>query len=293
MIEPVNVERVGSLDRFEADAGPWLLAHEAEHALLLGLVAGVRAGSWDAGEAWLLRLRRGDHTVGAALRTPPHRLVLGLLAEDAVDALARHLAGRPEGADLPGVTGPRAATEAFAARWGELRGVPWREAVALRLHRCDAVRPGPAVDGRMRPATEADLPLLTDFVAGFQRDTGVPAAADPETTARRYLRGADRGLMAWEVEGEVRAIAGWSGPTPHGVRVSLVYTPPEARRRGYAGALVRALTRRLLDRGRSFVTLYTDAANATANHVYREVGFVPLLEAVEVAFGSGATEQAR
>lgn len=283
----VTVERFAAPEPFEAAMGPWLLPREAEHALLLGLLAGMRAGSWDPGEAWLLGVRRGGRPVGAAVRTPPHRLVLGLVdGDDAVDALARHLARRPEGVELPGVTGPSREAEAFARRWRALLGVPWHRTTRLRLHRCDAVRPGPRVPGHLRPAHPDDLPLLTDFVAGFQRDTGVPTAGDPEATARRYLEGADRGLTAWERGGRVRAIAGWSGPTPNGVRISLVYTPPGERRRGYAGALVRALTRRLLDRGHSFVTLYTDADNATANHVYREAGFEALLEALEVGFGA-------
>ena len=57
---------------------------------------------------------------------------------------------------------------------------------------------------------------------------------------------------------------GWIGP---------VYTPPERRRRGYAGAGVAAASRRLLDAGASRCMLFTDLDNPTSNKIYHEVGY--------------------
>jgi predicted GNAT family acetyltransferase len=69
------------------------------------------------------------------------------------------------------------------------------------------------------------------------------------------------------------ALAG--DPTLVGARrISLVYTPPDCRRRGYAGAAVRALTALELGGGaQPYVGIVTDAANPTSNRVYESVGY--------------------
>ena len=52
-----------------------------------------------------------------------------------------------------------------------------------------------------------------------------------------------------------------------------MYTPPEHRRHGYAAAVTAAVTQQMLERGYAFVCLYTNASNATANHVYESIGY--------------------
>jgi predicted GNAT family acetyltransferase len=62
-------------------------------------------------------------------------------------------------------------------------------------------------------------------------------------------------------------------PTPSGIRVGPVYTPPDRRRRGYGAAVTAELTRRELAVGRRYCFLYTDEANPTSNSVYRRIGY--------------------
>ena len=57
--------------------------------------------------------------------------------------------------------------------------------------------------------------------------------------------------------------------------MSLVYTPPEFRRRGYATACVGELSRMLLESGWEFCALFADLANGTANRVYQRIGYRP------------------
>ncbi|MCI0711936.1 MAG: GNAT family N-acetyltransferase, partial [Chloroflexi bacterium] len=102
-------------------------------------------------------------------------------------------------------------------------------------------------------------------------------------TAERLAASVERitnqqSLMMWEVDGEVLSMAGYSGPTPNGIRVNAVYTPPEHRRKGYASAVVAALSQHLLDSGRKFCFLYTDLNNLTSNHIYQEIGYKPVVD---------------
>ena len=90
-------------------------------------------------------------------------------------------------------------------------------------------------------------------------------------------------------EGEVVSICGYGSPTPNGVRIGPVYTPPELRGHGYATALTAELSQRLLDGrlyegGRRFCFLYTDLANPTSNAIYERIGYRRIAEAAEVVF---------
>jgi predicted GNAT family acetyltransferase len=67
-------------------------------------------------------------------------------------------------------------------------------------------------------------------------------------------------------------------------RVGPVYTPPELRGRGYAGALTAHVSRRILDAGER-ACLYTDLANPTSNKIYAAIGYEPVADFVEYTFG--------
>ena len=89
--------------------------------------------------------------------------------------------------------------------------------------------------------------------------------------------------MIWE-DGERVSLAGWGSPTPNGIRIGPVYTPPEYRRRGYGSASTAAATARNLAAGRRFCFLYTDVANPTSNKIYMDIGYEPVCDSVEFAF---------
>jgi predicted GNAT family acetyltransferase len=75
-------------------------------------------------------------------------------------------------------------------------------------------------------------------------------------------------------DGKPVAMAGTAGQTPNGGRIAWVYTPPEYRGNGYAGAITRFLTHQQLISGKKFCFLYTDMANPTSNSIYQKLGYV-------------------
>src|SRR5581483_201888 len=89
---------------------------------------------------------------------------------------------------------------------------------------------------------------------------------DPELVRRRSFG-------VWEVDGEVVSMCGYGGPTPNGIRIGPVYTPPEHRGHGYASALTAEVSQHQLDAGRTFCFLYTDATNPTSNAIYERIGY--------------------
>ena len=81
----------------------------------------------------------------------------------------------------------------------------------------------------------------------------------------------------WD-NGQPVAMAAKVRPTRNGMTISLVYTPPEQRRHGYATACVAALSQQLLDEGWQFCTLFTDLANPTSNSIYQKIGYQPVAD---------------
>jgi uncharacterized protein len=90
--------------------------------------------------------------------------------------------------------------------------------------------------------------------------------------------------VLWEHDGAAVAMAGFQGKTPSGVRISWVYTPPQLRGRGYASALVAALSQQLLASGNRWCFLYTDLANPTSNGIYQRLGYQPVCDAAHYTF---------
>jgi hypothetical protein len=83
-------------------------------------------------------------------------------------------------------------------------------------------------------------------------------------------------------------MAGFRGATPNGIRINLVYTPPEYRRKGYATSCVAALSQTLLAEKRKNCFLFTDLSNPTSNHIYQTIGYQPVCDLNDYWFQGSA-----
>lgn len=195
---------------------------------------------------------------GTLFLTPTVPALLRLLRQSIADA------GR-EATDI-------IAERVTAAHYAQLTNMPFRLQVGLRLYRLDAVAELPPVPGTMRPATDADFDLLCAWQRAFFVDANVHGGTEEVTdlVRRRVQTG---GGWIREVDGTPVAHAGHRQTPVRSARIAPVYTPPEHRGRGYASALVAALSRHLLAQGHAPIYLFADTGNPTANGVYLRVGF--------------------
>ena len=209
--------------------------------------------------------------VAAALQTPPFRLVLSEMDDvAATEALATDTLER----DLPGVLGPVGVVEAFVAA-RTAAGAPAAEHTETeQVYRLTAVRSPRPVAGTRRAVTADDRELVRAWLEAFMREAfGHADLAEVEAMTDRWLAGRGRTLWLWQDGDETVSLCGIGGPTPNGIRIGPVYTPPRARGRGYASNLVAEVSRAALEAGRRFCFLFTDATNPTSNHIYREIGY--------------------
>jgi predicted GNAT family acetyltransferase len=279
----VSVRALDDPREFLDLAGPLLLADEARNNLPLGICGTILdlPGRYPEKCFWVVL--GGHEPVAAALRTPPYNLVLAAPRDDA--ALEELAAGID--AELPGLVGAHPEVDRFAEAWCRPRGLEHEVLRDQGVYSLDRVQPVPAAPGSWRDATRDDEALLVDWFVAFA--TEVLEEDDPGRDEAKHgvserLGARDGGFAIWEDEGRPVSMSGWGGPTPNGIRIGPVYTPPELRGRGYATSLVAEQSQWLLDSGRAFCFLFTDMANPTSNAIYRRIGYAQVAESAMVAF---------
>jgi hypothetical protein len=103
-------------------------------------------------------------------------------------------------------------------------------------------------------------------------------------SSSRTTKRIDKGqVFLWE-DPEPVSMAAKGRPTEHGITISLVYTPPNFRNRGYATSCVACLCGELLESGFRYCTLYTDLSNPVSNSVYKRIGFTEVCDSVDHTF---------
>lgn len=286
----VELVRYDSGAALLSTAGPYLEDREAEHNLLLGILGTLR----DHPEAYrhspYLATLAQDEALLVAVRTPPFYLVLSettIPEADWAEALAQLvedlIAVDP---DPPGVLGPPSLASAFASRWSGAAGRRARLTMSERIYRLSEVRPPPRVPGAWRRAEGRDRALLGAWARAFQAEALPTDAPHPEfdATVEGWISASGRGAYLWDVEGQPVSLVVTGSATPHGIRIGPVYTPPVARRRGYAAALTAAVSDAQLKAGRRFCFLYTDLSNPTSNRIYQAIGYEAVTDAAQYQF---------
>lgn len=274
----MELQRFSDAGAMLARVGDFLAAHEAANCLQIGVLT-TRSQATSAHPMYGAAVIDGGEIRAVATLTPPYDVIITRDAPaEAVELIARDLAG--ESWDFAGVSGDAATSQHFAQTWLALTGRGFALSARERIYQLVQVVPVVGVAGQMRGITEADRPLLQVWLADFEREAHgmVSDLALMNGRIDRYMAGVTAGMYLWEVAGAAVALAGHSGPTPRGMRVGPVYTPPGERGHGYASALVAALSQMLLDGGRQFCFLYTDLANPTSNHIYQTIGYTAVCD---------------
>jgi predicted GNAT family acetyltransferase len=282
----MEVLRPGDAPSFLRLAGPLLERDEARNQLPLGIAGTLseHPDTYDLVRFWVV-VDQGA-PVAAALRTEPYNLVLAEpSSRSALDALLGAIVVDDPG--LPGIVGNVPHVGTAAATLSAAIGRESEVTLSQGVYGLTAVREVPRVPGTARAASTEDRELLLSWLTAFSYE----ALPHPDDDIARLERTLDTrfssegaGFWLWDHEGEPVSLAGFSGPTPTGIRVGPVYTPPEHRRRGYATTLVAALSRWLLDQGHRACFLFTDLANPTSNRIYTDIGYERVCDALEYRF---------
>lgn len=282
----MKLHKFNDARQFYERVNNYLLQYEAHHNLMYGIInALIRSPELYPHSPYLVAVEddQDETLLTVALRTPPYNLVLARSQNSqALIAIAQDLHLRQH--TLPGVIGPVTEAKAFAEAWQTLTAQPYREGMALRIYQLEAVQPLPKTNGYFRQATHCDRQLLITWYKAFIKEAlNDRFQSNAEHLIDNRLSGSN--LYLWQDNVPV-SLAGYGGETPNGIRINLVYTPPEYRQKGYASSCVAALSQTLLEQGYKYCFLFTDLANPTSNHIYQSIGYQPLCDVNEYWFDS-------
>jgi GNAT superfamily N-acetyltransferase len=259
---------------FEQTVFPFLQQDPVLHTIIMSAVHERANGTARAEDepSYFVSVHDGPEgaVAGAVMRTPGRLVYLGALRPEYAEAVADAYLGVLLG--LAGVAGDRAAAERFAARWCAQRGGAATEARATRLHKLGTLTPLAADRGSPRPMRANEIDLVSTWGKdGFAQELG----SGYREWAEQQLR--QQTMWIWEADGEPVSMVAHHLPVFGVCRVGPVYTPPEHRRQGYAGALTSHVSAEILAQGNQ-ACLYTNLANPTSNKIYREAGYRPVAD---------------
>ncbi len=277
----MQLRRFNNIKEFWHHAQDYLLQHEAEHNLLLGISHTLlHYPERYPDPPYLAIAETKGKIVAAAIRTPPYKLVLSKVKDlNALALIARDLQDDPQ--QLPGVSGLVTEVETFLHAWQTLTGKSYRRVMEMRIHQLTQVEPVATVSGDLRLATQSDRPLLLDWFTKFAAEVGEVVSQDAEQAVNTGLK--RQSIHLWS-DGIPVSWASGSQSLPASARIGPVYTPPEYRGKGYATACVAALSQKLLDQGCHSCFLFTDLANPTSNHIYQKIGYHPICDWHDYSF---------
>jgi uncharacterized protein len=252
---------------------------EAANSLALGISGQlVKHPEWFSSAPVFRTGEENGRLVLATVMTPPNNLTVSsgrwVPSDDGIrqfmEALFR------EGWKLPGVSGPAELAGRFAEEWNELSGTHHRVDERLRIYELKEVVIPSSGRGNLRAAGAGDFEIVAKWWHAARMEMfGKSEASEDRLTAKYRIDDGD--VFLWDDDGPV-SMACRTRPTRRGISVGMVYTPPEARRRGYATACVAELSRTLLRSGWDFCSLFADILNPVSNNIYQKIGYRPIGE---------------
>ena len=297
----ILVHTTGDVEEYAAAAEPFLRADPCGRNVLLTIIGIVRAAPGTYGGApgtyggapsfwWVTN---ADAVIGAASWTPPHNLLVSSMPLAAVPDLAEAAVKRAEAVGLRpnGVVGPALPARAVAAAWTAIthdsierdRTILLDGGAVLARRGAGSTRYPPFCPNRRRPV---DRGVARDV----QRGDRARRPANAHALAEHMVRSEQ--IDVWIADDQIVSMVGHRDAAGV-VRVGPVYTPPEYRNHGYARRLTYEVTAAALQRpGVGHAMLFTDAANPVSNSIYRQAGYAPRGEHVEIDFAKRVVDPA-
>jgi uncharacterized protein len=270
----------------------FLSEREAENSLMLGILGRLRSdsNSYSVDPPFLSTLTENDIVTAVVVRTPPFNLLISETSYiNELDEVIKLIVDQY--AELPGVFGPNEVAGYFAQRWSEIKGIKHELAIRQRVFKCNQIKEDFYAAGGMRKAKLGDKATIVAWIKAFEDELDLPPVHQSvEQLVDRFLRlPEEQGAYLWNDDDGAVSLAVCGNPTPNGLRIGPVYTPPAHRKHGYATALVGQLTGRLLRQHR-YCYLNTDLANPTSNKIYQAIGYEPVCDVDEYRFvGNGGS----
>ncbi|OIK09849.1 GNAT family N-acetyltransferase [Bacillus sp. MUM 13] len=272
---------------FERKIEPILLEKEDIFSLFFGVLQAIKAGNYE--NPFMATIEEDGKILALFQMTPPHPLNLIFVDEIRLEEIIEFFIKNmlEHDIDFRSIISLKPWAYKVAEKWEIKTDMTHRLLMDQGLYRLNKVNETlEHSSGNWRYAEENDSSLIEKWFSLFEIDTGMPISPIEHVKKRVAMFLKEREVFLWEDKGKIVSMMKKSRPTKSGVTVTLVFTPKEERKNGYARALVAAVSRELL-KDFDFCVLYTDLMNPTSNKIYREIGYERIADSVHLGFDKG------
>ncbi|TQR16387.1 GNAT family N-acetyltransferase [Psychrobacillus soli] len=280
----MKFQRYENAKDFARIATPFLEKNEDKFSLFLGVLQAIKDGKYE--NPYIATVEEDGELLALFQMTPPHPLNIIFVdkerMEECINLSIHELI--QQSISINSIISVKEWAYAFAQKWQEKTGQSFSILMDQGLYRLDQIEDALEMSpGAWRYATKEDALLIEKWYSLFEENTGLPKTA-PEEIKNRVKAMLDANeVFLWENQGQTVSMMKKARPTANGVTVSLVFTPEEERKKGYARTMVAAGSKELLKEFQ-FCVLYTDMLNPTSNKIYQEIGYKKLIDSVHLGF---------
>ncbi|WP_099159330.1 GNAT family N-acetyltransferase [Virgibacillus ndiopensis] len=280
----MHITLVSQPEVFAEKVEALLLKKEACNNLMLGLLNRLLDREQTTAEYYLGYVENNNEVIFAFMRTSPNNWILAdvdYLVDNVVKAVANFIFKK--NLEVPGIVGPTRFAKSFVEEWTQLTNRNAGVHMEQLIYQLDHVNNVPISDGNLVEATMFHHSLLTQWLVQFGSEANETISESKAVQiATDFIN--NRSVYLWEVNGVPVSMVNRSRKTKHGATLNAVFTPDEHKRKGYATSSVAALSRKLLDSGFQFCSLYTDQANPTSNSIYKKIGYYVVGDSIVYMF---------
>lgn len=267
---------------FERKIRPIFLGKEDIFSLFLGVLQAIKAGNYE--NPFMATIEENEKVLAIFQMTPPHPLNLifvdEIRLEEIIDCFIKNMIELE--IKFRSIISLKPWAYKVAKKWEIKTGMTHQLLMDQGLYRLNKINETlEHSPGTWRYAEECDSSLVEKWFNLFESDTGMPISPNEHVKKRVAMFLKEQEVFLWENKGRVVSMMKKSRPSMNGVTVSMVFTPKEERRKGYARTLVTAVSIELL-KDFDFCVLYTDIMNPTSNKIYREIGYKRIADSVHL-----------
>ncbi|CAF1228110.1 unnamed protein product [Adineta ricciae] len=282
-----EVRKYDTVSAFLDDCKTYLMRNECENNLILGICNRNLNVPIDPEKSILVAAVNKSGTIISCAFTTSSKPALAVFIpqlDDAIKPLVDYFIRH--GIQLEGLNGKTDVVNTFLQHYSK----PMIQSTKILLNVVKTLRNIELVqNSELELASMQDLSLLTTWIKNFQIDAGLlPLWSDEKiqaTTADRIQKKLVFVLVIND-ERQFVSMAAIVRETDNLSFIGWVYTPPDLRNKGFASAVVYKLTDLILNTRQRHCALFTDEANPTSNKIYRNIGYEPVAEYLDICFSS-------
>ncbi|MBS4194364.1 GNAT family N-acetyltransferase [Lederbergia citri] len=270
----LKLRKYDDYEEFKSDVLPHLYKHEVENNLPIGILGSLTEES----TIYLMAtITRDEEMLIVLLQTHPKQIIISrppeMSDEEAVE-IAKLIRDQVE--NIPGLIGERDFTDKAV---NIIDKSNFFVQMNQRIYELTKVKKEADTNGKLRLVTMEDLSVVKQWVYLFCEEADEKISLE-ESEEKAIAIIKNERMYAWETDGRIVTMACISRPTRTNICISLVFTPLENRKKGFASSCVSALSQLMLDKGYKTTSLYTDLDNPTSNKIYMEIGYEPIMDSI-------------